>query len=71
MYKQLNCSIKEFLPTKMDFEQITNMFLEHNFVHSGQNLFGEQYEAWVYEYLKAWALNCKEVSAYVLKNRVK
>lgn len=49
-------------------ENINNSFLEHNFIHRGNNLFGEMYEAWVYEYIKSWANYCPDVSSFVLKD---
>ena len=65
MYKDLANSLKSFSPLNMD--KIINRFFEHNFVHKGDNLFGEMYEAWVYEYLMEWACNTTEVASFVLK----
>lgn len=68
MYKELNNSIKGFIPTTIELEEITNRFLKHQFIHSGDNLFGEMYEAWVYEYLKSWAYNNSDVTSFVIKD---
>lgn len=67
MYKELKASIKDYVPTESDIENIANNFLNHSFIHSGDNLLGEKYEAWVYEYLKLWASKCPDVSKFVIK----
>ncbi len=68
MYKELNNSLKGYVPTDNELIEINNRFLEHRFIHSGDNLFGEKYEAWVYEYLKSWALNNIDVSSFIIKD---
>lgn len=70
MYKELRDKIKQYRPSEADLKSIINSFLDHNFVHSGDNLFGEMYEAWVYEYLRAWAYYCPEVTGFVIKNPI-
>lgn len=67
MYKELKKSIKDFTPSEVDKEDICNNFLSHNFIHQGGNLVGEMYEAWAYEYLKAWAFYCKDVNNFIIK----
>lgn len=67
MYKELNDSIKKYSPSGPELENIRNRFLAHSFIHCGDNLYGEMYEAWVYEFLKSWALVCDDVSFFVRK----
>ena len=67
MYKELSESIKKYSPSGPELENIRNRFLAHSFIHSGDNLYGEMYEAWVYEFLKSWALVCDDVSFFVNK----
>lgn len=68
MYKELNNSIKGYVPTSSDWDRIVDRFLSHNFIHRGDNLFGEMYEAWVYEYFKSWAYQNQDVSTYIIKD---
>ena len=67
MFKEIKSSIKNYLNSNNDNELIVNGFLEHSFIYSGDNKAGEMYEAWVYEYLKQWALQCDNVEAYIKK----
>lgn len=67
MYKDLAHSLKTYAPSESDIQNITNRFLDHKFIHSGDNLFGEKYEAWVYEYLKQWSIDTVDVEGYVSK----
>lgn len=69
MYKELSSDLKSYTPTDLELEYITDNFLKHSFKFSGNNLFGEMYEAWVYEYLKAWAISNPLVTTYVSKNK--
>lgn len=68
MYKELNNCLKSYIPTNEELTCINDRFLSHKFIHSGDNLFGEKYEAWVYEYLKSWALQTSDVSSFIIKN---
>ncbi len=68
MFKELKNSIRAFNPCESDLEIISNNFLDHSFIHNGENLFGEMYEAWVYEYLKTWADRCDDVTDFVVKD---
>lgn len=65
MYKELKDEIKSFTSNKESLDRIVHGFLKHNFKFSGNNLFGEQYEAWVYEYLKEWAIHSDNVDLYI------
>lgn len=67
MYKDLNRSLKEFYPTDTELTNLSDRFMNHEFIHKGDNIFGEMYEAWVYEYLKSWAIANPEVSQFVIK----
>lgn len=67
MYKELKDAIRKFTPGELERESIVNNFLSHSFKHTGNNLIGEMYEAWVYEYLKLWADRCEDVKRFVLK----
>jgi len=69
MYKDLNNSIKKFSPDKQELDLILSKFSSHVFSHKGDNLFGEKYEVWVYEYLKSWALQCDDVTSFVVKDK--
>ncbi|MGL1892394.1 MAG: hypothetical protein OCD02_12270 [Spirochaetaceae bacterium] len=68
MYKDLSSSLKTFSPSELETAQIVNNFLNHNFIHSGDNLHGEEYEAWIYEYLKSWAVQNSDVSKFLIKD---
>lgn len=69
MYKELKDSIRQYKPSETDIKNISNSFLKHKFIHKGDNLFGEKYEAWVYEYLKSWAFHCPDVSGFIIKGQ--
>ena len=68
MYSILAKELKSFTPTKDQWEEIRKNFNRHNYIHSGDNLFGEEYEVLVYEYLKIWANSCKDVSYFMTKD---
>jgi len=68
VYKELNNLLKSYNPTQEEIDQIFSRFNSHSFSHSGDNQIGEEYEVWVYEYLKQWAIQEKSVSAYVAKS---
>lgn len=65
MYKELKDELKSFIPEQLSLDRIVSGYLTHKFKFSGNNLFGEQYEAWVYEYLKEWAIQHPDVSFYI------
>ncbi|MBN2617117.1 MAG: hypothetical protein JXR64_02255 [Spirochaetales bacterium] len=68
MYQELSSVLKKYTPAEEALDLINSGYSNHKFMHKGENLFGEQYETWVYEYLKQWALQCNDVTKYVLKN---
>lgn len=68
MYKELNNSLKSYTPTNSELKQIKERFLKHRIIHHGDNVFGEMYENWVYEYLKSWAFNNSDVSSFIIKD---
>ena len=68
MYKELASTLKSFIPTSEELDALLVNYNKHSFIHSGDNLFGEKYEAWVYEYLKLWANNCSDVSDFMIKD---
>jgi len=71
LYKELASTLKSFIPTSEELDALLVNYNKHSFIHSGDNLFGEKYEAWVYEYLKLWANNCSDVSDFMIKDSKK
>lgn len=67
MFKELKDAIKEFSPNQDEIDSALLRVKNYNTVHLGENLEGEIYEAWVYEYLKAWAVKCPSVTSFLLK----
>lgn len=70
MYKELKDSIREYSPGEEELKSILSRVENSELIHKGQNRDGEIYENWVYNYLESWAVNCSEVSGYLLKRPI-
>jgi hypothetical protein len=67
VYKTLRDDLNQFKPDDQKLLEIAHRVYSSDYVHKGANREGEEYENWVYENLKEWAINNPMVQGFLLK----